>query len=56
MTTIGMVTRRSLEETARWASRFGAVRLAVLVAIALLAAISPSAGQIIAKSLSDAFL
>jgi hypothetical protein len=56
MTTIGLVTRRSLEGTARWASRFGAIRLAVLVAIALLAAASPETGEIIAKSLTDAFL
>lgn len=56
MTTIGLVTRRSLEGTARWASRFGAIRLAVLAAIALLAAASPETGRIIAQSLTDAFL
>ncbi len=56
MTTIGLVTRRGIENTARWANRFGAVRLGILAALALLAVLSPEAGGIIATSLSDAFL
>ena len=56
MTTLGLVTRRSIEGTARWANRFGAIRLAILAALALLAAVSGEAGQIIAQSLADAFL
>ena len=56
MTSLSIVARRSLEGTARWANAFGPIRLGVLLALALLAAISGDAAQIMAQSLSDAFL
>jgi len=56
MTSIGIAAKRSLEGTARWASTFGPVRLLVLALIAILAASSADAANIIAKSLTDAFL
>jgi hypothetical protein len=56
MTSLALAARRSLEETARWANRFGPLRLGVLLAVALLAALSADAAAIMARSLSDAFL
>lgn len=56
MTSIGIVAKRSLEGTARWASAFGPIRLVVLALLALLAASSAETAGIIAQSLSDAFL
>ncbi len=56
MTSLGIVARRSLEGAARWANAFGPIRLGVLLVLALLAAVSSDAAQIMAQSLSDAFL
>ncbi len=56
MTSIGIAARRGMAGTARWAMGLGPVRLAILAALAFLAALSPEAGAIMAKSLSDAFL
>lgn len=56
MTSIGIVAKRSLEGTARWASAFGPVRLLVLALLAVLAASSADTARIMARSLSDAFL
>lgn len=56
MTSIGIVAKRSLEGTARWASAFGPIRLLVLALLAILAATSADTARIMARSLSDAFL
>ena len=56
MTSLSIVARRSIEGTARWANAFGPIRLGILLALALLAALSSDAAQIMAQSLSDAFL
>ncbi|MBD21761.1 MAG: hypothetical protein CMM37_12060 [Rhodospirillaceae bacterium] len=56
MTSLSMVARRGFEETTKWASEFGPVRLAILVILALLATTSTEAAKIMVQSLSDAFL
>ena len=56
MTSLSIVARRSIEGTARWANAFGPIRLGILLALALLASLSSDAAQIMAQSLSDAFL
>jgi len=56
MTSLSIVARRSIEGTAKWANAFGPIRLGILLALALLAALSSDAAQIMAQSLSDAFL
>ena len=56
MTSLGIVARRSIEGTAKWANAFGPLRLGILLALALLAALSGDAARIMAQSLSDAFL
>ena len=56
MTSLSMVAKRGFEETAKWASEFGPVRLAILVILALLATTSTEAAKIMVQSLSDAFL
>ena len=56
MTSIGIVARRGLEGTAKWATAFGPVKLLVLALLAALAVSSKETADIIAQSLSDAFL
>ncbi|MGY9019789.1 MAG: putative manganese transporter [Alphaproteobacteria bacterium] len=56
MTSLSIVARRSIKGTAKWANAFGPIRLGILMALALLASLSSDASQIMARSLSDAFL
>ena len=56
MAPLSIVARRSIRGTAEWANAFGPIRLGILTALALLAALSNDAAQIMAQSLSDAFL
>ena len=56
MTSLSIVARRSIKGTAKWANAFGPIRLGILIALALLASLSSDASQIMARSLSDAFL
>ena len=56
MAPLSIVARRSIRGTAEWANAFGPIRLGILTALALLAALSNDAAQIIVQSLSDAFL
>jgi len=56
MAPLSIVARRGIRETAKWANAFGPIRLGILLALALLAALSNDAAPIMAQSLSDAFL
>lgn len=56
MAPLSIVARRGIRGTAKWANAFGPIRLGILIALALLAALSNDAAQIMAQSLSDAFL
>ena len=56
MTTIGIAAIRGLEDTARWASAFGPMRLMVLALLVIMAGASEDAAGIIATSFTDAFL
>ncbi len=56
MAPLSIVARRGIRETARWANALGPIRLGILIALALLAALSNDAAQVMAQSLSDAFL
>ena len=56
MTSIGIAAIRGLEDTARWASAFGPVRLMVLALLVVIAGASEDAARIIATSFTDAFL
>lgn len=56
MTSLEIVARQGIAGTARWAESFGLWRFAIVAALAALAALSPEAGEIIAQSISDAYL
>lgn len=56
MTSIELAARRGWQGTARWAASFGPWRMLVVVALFALALSSAEVGDIIVKSLADAFL
>ena len=56
MTSLGIIARRGIEQTAKWAAGFGLIRLSVLLVLTVIAACSTDAAIIIVQSLSDAFL
>ena len=56
MTSLGIIARRGIEQTAKWAAGFGLIRLSVLLVLTVIGACSTDAAIIIVQSLSDAFL
>ncbi len=56
MTSLTIAARRGFKGTVNWANELGPLRLCILFALAVIAACSNEAAQIIGQSLADAFL